>query len=81
MDSGSTCHHRKSSDEVIGSRNIIRQTWLFGGTFDIIKLNYAAKLRNDHTERNILHGIFEATPTEERNVFLSRRADEAEDNY
>ena len=71
---------RAAADEVIGPKQHIRQPWLTDDTYNIIQLKSAAKNRNDHVERKRLQGVFKARAKVDRNVFLSKIADEVEED-
>lgn len=50
----------KYASEVVGHRSNIHQLWLYEYAFNLLKPRAEARIRNDHTERKRLHGIFKA---------------------
>jgi len=76
----SVCVIRESADEVIGPRKNIRQPWLSEDTYNIIQLKATAKCQQDDAERRRLQGIFKARAKADRNNYLSRTADEVEED-
>src|SRR5271163_4663256 len=63
----------------VGYRRSIKQPWMTDATFDVLRRKGEARIGGDVPERRRLKGIFRAMAKADREAFINRLADEAEE--